>query len=91
MVNEEFLKRENEMLNRHKGELIEKVWFLESENKRLRKALEFYADEAMYEKKLVSKSMCPQIEPDEYTPAYIPRYDKGHQARQALESGVNNG
>ena len=37
---EQFLKRENEALNRHKGELIDKVWALESENKRLREALE---------------------------------------------------
>lgn len=33
---EQFLKRENEALNRHKGELIEQKWALESENKRLR-------------------------------------------------------
>ena len=45
MVDTEFLKRENEMLNRHKGELIDKLWALGDENKRLREALEFYADE----------------------------------------------
>ena len=67
------------------------IYEMVSEIKRLREALAFYADEAMYEKKLVSKSMCPQIEPDEYAPAYIPHFDKGYKARETLEGGVNNG
>lgn len=75
MVNEEFLKRENEMLNRHKGELIEKVWFLESENKRLREALEFYANEEDYEDNITTTYG--------YTCAIA--FDEGETARKALK------
>ena len=70
---EQFLKRENEALNRHKGELIDKVWALESENKRLREVLEFYADEKNHTEPRGTK-----IFGDVF-------YDKGKMARQALE------
>ncbi|BAK15816.1 hypothetical protein SSIL_1393 [Solibacillus silvestris StLB046] len=68
---EQFLKKENEILNRHKGELIEQKWILEMENKRLREALEFYVDKANYSYSDISS---PEI-----------LADNGRKARKALE------
>lgn len=71
---EQFLKKENEILNRHKGELIEQKWILEMENNRLREALEFYADEKHYETDIMLED-----NPCEVT------NDGGLIARKALE------
>lgn len=77
------LEIENRMLNRHKGELIEKVWSLEAENERLRKALEFYADAQSYEYEILDvkedgTELC-------HEPTVI--FDDGKRAREALQNG----
>ena len=71
----EFLTKENHALNQHKGELIEKVWALEAENARLRKALEFYADEIHYDSYFSEAETCDVTE------------DGGYIAREALQNG----
>ena len=81
---EQFLKRENEALNRHKGELIDKVWALESENKRLREALEFYADKNNH----VEYHESDYVKYNERGITEISR-DKGQIARLALEGDTN--
>ena len=60
---------------------------LKEENKRLREALEFYADKEIYEPVLISEARCIDgnwVEPDFYEPPTI-YFDKGETARQALE------
>lgn len=36
----DFLKKENQLLNKHKSELLDKIWYLECELKELKKKLE---------------------------------------------------
>lgn len=61
---------------------------LKEENRRYKRALEFYADEENYKENLISKAeydadgVCISI--DEYDPPII-YFDNGEKARQALE------
>ncbi len=85
---EQFLKKENEILNRHKGELIEQKWILEMENNRLREALEFYGDRKNYGKEEVRNGLWVHNSAMGITFSNI-HHDDGETARKALEGDDN--